>query len=571
MAKKNNRHARRSNTILGMKPGIFLSMAVVLALVAVGGAIFLRQSLTGPSAFPSPSPTLGAELTPEPTLEPEAGIFREGTVIDGVDLSGKTVEEARTALDEANNAAIQTMKLTLSFGDEIRTVNLANYTPKFDVESAMQQALDAPEGDTAEIHQTVTLENLMGLKSDLETMAASFTVEAQDATMTSVDEIDTSKPVEEWFTITPEVVGKAVNTDALWTAVSSALDTMNLETPIAVPFVETQPTVTAESLRATQLERVSKFSTTFTKDSNRTHNIKLACASITGTVLQPGEEFSFNGVVGERTAAAGYKEAGVIVGGDRLEQGLGGGICQVSGTLFNAVVRADLEVTERYRHSYELSYLKRGRDATVDYGNKDFKFKNSSDAPIVVVMYTSGQEVYAEIYGKALPNGQTIGMDVITNSTIKPKSGVLYVADSSVPRGTTKKVNARNGIKCTTYKVIYDADGNEIDRIKLFSDYYPEIQAKVYYNPKDGNPSETPTPAPTPTATPKPVETATPKPVETPTPTPKPVETATPKPVETPTPKPVETPTPKPVETPAPVETPPPVSTPAPEEDGGTD
>lgn len=550
--KKNRRHARKSYTILGMAPGVFLSLAVVLALVAVGGAIFLRQSLTGPAATPTPEVTAAPTPSPEPTLEPDAGLFAQGTSIDGVDVSGMSVEDARAALEEANALRAAEMVLTLSFDGEERTVALADYGIVFGLEAAMEEAL-ASENDETMIQQSVTVEKQSELKAHLEAMAAEFAVEPQNAVMSTLEEIDVSKDPSEWFSITPEVVGRTVDTEALWQDVSALLeqpDAALWAQPLPVTFAEVQPEVTAASLEENKLVRICKFSSTFTKDSNRTHNIKLACSAINGTVLQPGEEFSFNGVVGKRTAAAGYKEAGVIVGGDRLEQGLGGGICQVSGTLFNAAVRADLEITERYRHSYELSYLTRGTDATVDYGNKDFKFRNSSDAPIVIVMYTKGQDCYAEIYGKALPDGITIGMEVITDKTIRPSSEILYVADKSVERGTTEKAKARKGIKCTTYKVYYDADGKEFDRVKLFSDYYPEIQAKVYYNPADGDPSATPTPTPTATPTPTP----TPAPEVTPAP-------ATPVP-ETPVPA---TPVP---ETPAPATPAPEITTPEPPDEG---
>ncbi len=109
----------------------------------------------------------------------------------------------------------------------------------------------------------------------------------------------------------------------------------------------------------------------------RTTNLKLAASKINETILSPGEEFSYNAIVGERTIAAGYKEAKVYSNGQVVD-GLGGGICQISTTLFNAALYANLEITEIHNHQFVPSYVGAGRDATVVYGSKDFKFKNSN-------------------------------------------------------------------------------------------------------------------------------------------------------------------------------------------------
>jgi vancomycin resistance protein YoaR len=209
---------------------------------------------------------------------------------------------------------------------------------------------------------------------------------------------------------------------------------------------------------------------------------------INGTIVMPGETFSFNETTGKRTVAAGFKEANVIVGGNRLEPGIAGGVCQVSGTLFNAIVRADLEIVERHHHSFELSYLTRGRDATVNYGTADLRFKNTSDSPVYLSMYTIGREVYAEVYGVALPDGMTIELYVKTTQTIDTGFPV-YVADSTVAFGKTETYSARTGIKCTTYKDYYDKDGKLVDRVVLHRDYYRPFAQEIHYNPSAGIPA----------------------------------------------------------------------------------
>lgn len=131
---------------------------------------------------------------------------------------------------------------------------------------------------------------------------------------------------------------------------------------------------------------ISSYTSTFNPDSaNRSTNIILSADAINGTVLKPGDEFSFNRAVGPRTADRGYKSAQIISGG-KYVNGIGGGICQVSGTLFNAAVLAGMEITERRNHGLKIGYLPDGRDATVSWGTIDLRFRNTADAEIIILI-----------------------------------------------------------------------------------------------------------------------------------------------------------------------------------------
>ncbi len=133
------------------------------------------------------------------------------------------------------------------------------------------------------------------------------------------------------------------------------------------------------------------------KTNERVHNILLAIKQINGLTLEPGESFSFNSVVGERTAARGYEKASVLINHEK-KQDYGGGVCQVSSTLFQAARSAGLEVIERHSHQKDVGYAHQGDDAAVDYGNKDLRFKNSLGSTIEISLSAGGGMVYAEIY-----------------------------------------------------------------------------------------------------------------------------------------------------------------------------
>lgn len=167
-----------------------------------------------------------------------------------------------------------------------------------------------------------------------------------------------------------------------------------------IPLKILYPNVTTNMIGTEAFpDLLSTYSTKYsTRDKDRTTNLQLAANKINGTVLMPGEVFSYNQVVGERTIAAGYKEAPIYVSGEVVD-GLGGGICQITSTLYNAVLYANLEIVSRSNHQFVPSYVTASRDATVVYGAIDFKFKNTRDYPIKITCSVSNGIVAFNIYG----------------------------------------------------------------------------------------------------------------------------------------------------------------------------
>lgn len=140
------------------------------------------------------------------------------------------------------------------------------------------------------------------------------------------------------------------------------------------------------------------YSSNYVNNKNRTTNLKIASKAIDGTVLKPGETFSFNKVVGKRTAAKGYKEAHVFTGPSSMTEGIGGGVCQVASTIFNTVLLSNLKVVERHQHSQRVSYVPLGRDAAIYWGSEDFKFKNNTDKPIMIRMTVKNGKITCSFY-----------------------------------------------------------------------------------------------------------------------------------------------------------------------------
>lgn len=171
-----------------------------------------------------------------------------------------------------------------------------------------------------------------------------------------------------------------------------------------VPKLMIHPKVDSELIADLRIQRIGHYVTFFNPNNKeRSQNISLAVDAINNHVIFPGETFSFNKVVGNRTAAKGYRRAPIIIKG-ALSEGIGGGICQVSSTLFNAIDRAGLHIVERYSHSRRVPYVPNGRDATVSWYGPDFRFKNEYNQPILIQAKKHDGSVSILIYSSDVIN-----------------------------------------------------------------------------------------------------------------------------------------------------------------------
>ena len=261
--------------------------------------------------------------------------------------------------------------------------------------------------------------------------------------------------------------------------------------------------------------RLGVFTTRYDAGNiSRTTNLSLAAKKINNYVIQPGEVFSYNKVVGKRSVEAGYKEAAIYTA-NGVENGIGGGICQISSTLYNAVLFANLEIVERHNHSYVTSYCEAGRDATVSYGSLDFKFKNTRKYPVKITATVSGGVATVAIYGiKENPDYTVTVSSSVTSSIPAPEK---RIEDPSIPAGQEVVVKkGTNGCRSVTYKTVYDTNGTKISSQQISADYYGTIAREI----KVGTGAQ-PAPSPSPSVEPSPTP-VTPTPSVEPSPEPSP-------------------------------------------------
>ena len=240
---------------------------------------------------------------------------------------------------------------------------------------------------------------------------------------------------------------------------------------IYIPLKYTKPEITISDLGEDIFGTKLGTATTIydSTNINRSTNIDIACEKINRTILEPGETFSFNKVVGERTAKSGFKEALIYTGGE-VDYGLGGGICQISSTLYNAVLKANLDIVERKNHSMTVSYLPVGQDASVSYGSVDFKFTNSRSYPIKIVATANTGVITISILGVLEEQEYVVTLETEILETTDYKT--TYEYSSSIPIGKEKlKQVGKKGYKCSTYKILSLGE-KEISCTLLSTDTY---------------------------------------------------------------------------------------------------
>jgi len=201
--------------------------------------------------------------------------------------------------------------------------------------------------------------------------------------------------------------------------------------------------------------KIASFSTSYQgSPSGRATNIKVATKPINGILLMPDDIFSFNKIVGNRTKENGYFDAKVIVN-NKIESGIGGGVCQVSTTLYNAILRTGMRSLERKNHSLPSSYVDIGLDATVSWDHLDYKFKNTLGYPVIIECYTSNAQLYFNVYSNAKLANKTYTIENDVYEVIKPP--IQYIYDRTYKETSPKLTgHGSNGYKVRVIRKTYE-------------------------------------------------------------------------------------------------------------------
>ena len=298
------------------------------------------------------------------------------------------------------------------------------------------------------------------------------------------------------FTIYPEVEGIDFDVEKAKEMIAA-----EVKDEYIIDLIITKPKITIDQIGTEAFpDQLSTFTTRYdASDKDRTTNLVLACQKLNGKVIMPGQTFSYNETLGPRTAAAGYKNAKIYESGQVVD-GLGGGICQISSTLYNAALMSDMEIVERRNHQFVTSYVKAGRDATVVYGSTDFRFKNTRTYPVKIIASAKSGIATVSIFGiKEADRDYTYTFKTETVSTIPFTT--KYVEDSSLASGKeVVKQKGANGLVTKTYMTKL-LNGKVVSTKLLSKDTYSAMQKIVHRgkatttsNQSSSNVSNTPTP-----------------------------------------------------------------------------
>lgn len=222
-------------------------------------------------------------------------------------------------------------------------------------------------------------------------------------------------------------------------------------------------------------------------DYNRTENVRVATESSSGVLLRPGEEYSFNKIVGKRNKKNGYKSAPVIVSGE-MQEDLGGGVCQVSSTLYNATLKSGMKIVKVQNHSIPSSYVGMGRDATVTDSGIDFIFKNGYKHNVYVQNYVSGGTIVCQVFGNK-SDEQNIEIQTKVISIASATSEKVNKSDLPAGKEVVEKPS-RNGYTVETYRIYKDKNGKQIKKEKISTSYYPKKNGVIFVGtaPKEEKP-----------------------------------------------------------------------------------
>lgn len=472
----------------------------------------------------------------EPFEYIDNGTFFEGVYVEGVPLGGKTYAQAREDISKVIEEKLNDITMVVMVGDASLALGAGDFNVSVNVNELLEKAYYLgreslndyaanykkqqelkkdpvrfditytcdPNSITAKVAQIAKLVNTEPTKPYI-------TVSQRPSANDDSSHSDDSPIIRDTDTIVQTVFadnGKAIayiyynpgkngfvmDQESMVSRIITAFDSGDYDAVLKADLVETEPEQTPSDIKDSVC-LISSYTSEFDHDEkhmNRCRNVQKAAGILNACVVKPGQEISFNKYVGPRTEAGGWLRAHGIVNGREYEDSPGGGICQVSGTLYNALLQcgpAKIKITQRQHHSWPSTYVPIGLDATVDTNGPDLKWRNISKDPLYIFTYADVKKgiMYVYIYGTPEPDGSYYENYAEIVEEIEPPEPII-VNQPLWPTGYEREtITARFGYTAKAYLMHYDKDGNLIEQMYLYTDKYKPVQGEITVGTGDPN------------------------------------------------------------------------------------
>lgn len=396
---KARRYRKSENGVSKKQFTLILCVVAAVCLCVV----LLATSLSGCSRTPDPTTV----TDPTSTIDEATYTFGEGIYAGELHLGNMTYKEAKEELLKEYDKITKDFELVVAASDKEFKLGKADFTYTNNIEEVLTKAVElnstvktSTSKDAAK--NTITLTVAVAedsVNAKITEIAKDVNKEAKNATIGSAENNDVSfvKDSTGLKLDEKDLSAKMVK------EINKLLTGKDTKATIEAKVDEVQPSLTYNDLNG-KITLLSSFTTYSTNTEDGNHNMALALAACNGSVIEPGETWSFNACTGDSNLTSlGYRYATVLIGGERVP-GVGGGLCQSSTTIYNAAIRTNMEIVERYCHYFQSSYADAGLDATIDYPYLDLKLKNPTDYPMYFQCYMSGRTLYCNIYGYQDPS-----------------------------------------------------------------------------------------------------------------------------------------------------------------------
>ena len=413
--------------------------------------------------------------------------IKKGVLIDDMDLSGMTYEKALNTVKSKIKTDYDGIVFTIESSDNKHKYEytLDDFDIKFNIDDTVKRAVNFAQTSSANwwrefktlergsVNMPVTTYSQAKINSAINKIKSDIIVEAKDAT---------EKRVNGSFQISESQIGYSFDYEKILSELTKSIKENDFNKTIKFDIIETKPKYQSTIFTGAD-KLIGNYSSSYkNNDKNRVQNLKNACSKINGVIVYPGDEFSTNAHFNPCTEENGWALAGTIVKG-KIEDSVGGGMCQVSSALYDAVLYAELEVTERHNHSLKVGYSPYAFDATLAGDYKDFKFKNDTNKAVYIESYLTSSDVVVNIYGEEIhSSGRKIELENKLIEETDPDEPVEK-NDPTLLEGETEIVKPLKGYKYELYKKVYE-NGVLKETVKINTSTYSPRQQVTYIGTK---------------------------------------------------------------------------------------